>query len=119
MTKNSLDPHFQPDAELRVLRVGAGTPPVPYEGHWLEIYHAALTDRDDDHIGRYCALAVVLDGDQPHRVHRASRRILFAAEEDFETQGFVPDVVFPTGVVEMGDAYIIFYGAADENVGFF
>ncbi len=103
----------------RVLRVGAGTPPVPYDehGHWLEIYHAALSDSDDDHIGRYCALAVVLDRDWPHSVHRAARRILFEAEEEFETQGFVPNVVFPTGVVKEGDDYIIFYGAADENVG--
>ncbi|MGB5298747.1 MAG: hypothetical protein WBN48_08455 [Thiogranum sp.] len=103
----------------RVLRVGGGTPPVPYDepGHWLEIYHAALADSDGDHIGRYCALAVVLDRGWPHSVHRAARRILFEAEEDFERQGFVPNVVFPTGVVKEGDDYIIFYGAADENVG--
>lgn len=123
----SLDGEFlQPDPQEAspvagpwVLRVGGGTPPVPYDepGHWLEIYHAALADSDDDHIGRYCALAAVLDRDWPHSVHRAARRILLEAEEDFERQGFVPNVVFPTGVAKEGDDYIIFYGAADENVG--
>jgi len=116
--------YFQPDEERasqsphpRLLRVGGGTPPVRYEGHWLEIYHAALATEADDHIGRYCAMALVLDSDRPHRIHRASSRVLFAAEEDFEKNGFVPDVVFPTGIVTTGDAYTIFYGAADENVG--
>jgi predicted GH43/DUF377 family glycosyl hydrolase len=26
----------------------------------------------------------------------------------------VPDVVFPTGIVESGDSYLIYYGAADS-----
>ena len=27
--------------------------------------------------------------------------------------GFVPDVVFPTGIVEIGESYLMYYGAAD------
>ena len=32
---------------------------------------------------------------------------------DFERKGFVPDVVFPTGIVETGDSLLVYYGAAD------
>jgi predicted GH43/DUF377 family glycosyl hydrolase len=38
-------------------------------------------------------------------------------ELDFETRGFVDNVVFPTAVVERGEQYLCYYGAADENVG--
>jgi predicted GH43/DUF377 family glycosyl hydrolase len=33
--------------------------------------------------------------------------------ESFERGGFVNDVVFPTGVVERDDQWLIFYGAGD------
>ncbi|RME90094.1 MAG: glycosidase, partial [Verrucomicrobia bacterium] len=33
------------------------------------------------------------------------------------TQGFVPNVVFPTGIVPRGDSLWVYYGAADESCG--
>ena len=39
---------------------------------------------------------------------------IFEPTADFERHGFVPDVVFPTGIVELGDSYLIYYGAADS-----
>jgi len=47
------------------------------------------------------------------------RRILGACgqilvpETDYERQGFVPNVVFPTGIVEQGETMLVCYGAAD------
>ena len=40
-------------------------------------------------------------------------RTLFRPEADFEVAGFVPNVVFPTGVVQDRDALLVYYGAAD------
>ena len=37
----------------------------------------------------------------------------FAPEADFEVAGFVPNVVFPTGVVQDGETLLVYYGAAD------
>jgi predicted GH43/DUF377 family glycosyl hydrolase len=37
----------------------------------------------------------------------------FRPEADFEVAGFVPNVVFPTGVVQDRDALLVYYGAAD------
>ena len=34
-------------------------------------------------------------------------------ESPFEVNGFVPNVVFPTGVVRDGDSLLVYYGAAD------
>jgi predicted GH43/DUF377 family glycosyl hydrolase len=36
---------------------------------------------------------------------------------DFEQQGFVPNVVFPTALIESGDSLNIYYGAADTCIG--
>ena len=52
-------------------------------------------------------------------VPRLSTRLLLrpqdvpASRDDFEVAGFVPNVVFPTGVVQDGDALLVYYGAAD------
>lgn len=32
---------------------------------------------------------------------------------NFEVRGFVPNVVFPTGVVQDGEKLLVYYGAAD------
>ena len=34
-------------------------------------------------------------------------------ETDFERTGFVPNVVFPTGIVPDGEKVLVYYGAAD------
>lgn len=101
----------------KVLRIGAGTPPVRFEEGWLEIYHAAVQIAEEDHIGRYCGLAMVLDADKPYEVRREPRHVLLKPTEEFEREGFVSEVVFPTGIVQSGDAFTLFYGAADEQVG--
>src|SRR5208337_1041986 len=38
---------------------------------------------------------------------------IFEPTAEFERSGFVPDVVFPTGVVETEDTFLVYYGAAD------
>ena len=48
------------------------------------------------------------------RILGASGQIL-VPETDFERQGFVPNVVFPTGIVEQGETALVYYGAADTS----
>ena len=94
-------------------RVGAGTPPVRFAGGWLEIYHGNRQPTRAGEVGVYYGGALLLDADEPERVLRRSVDPFFAPEADFETSGFVPNVVFPTGVVQDGDALLVYYGAAD------
>lgn len=94
-------------------RVGAGAPPIRTPDGWLVIYHAGAKPLGNGGVGLYSAGAILLDLDEPHRVVAGSQEPIFAPETDFERQGFVPNVVFPTGVIERGDTLLVYYGAAD------
>lgn len=94
-------------------RVGAGAPPVRVEGGWLEIYHGNRQPARRGDVGVYCGGAALLDLDDPARVVRRTSGPFFVPEADFEVAGFVPDVVFPTGVVPDGERLLVYYGAAD------
>jgi predicted GH43/DUF377 family glycosyl hydrolase len=61
----------------------------------------------------YSTGVLLLDGDNPARILRRTAASVFEPTADFERKGFVPDVVFPTGIVEKGNAYLVYYGAAD------
>jgi len=104
-------------AEWESGRIGAGTPPLEVEGGWLEVYHGNTRPAGAGGVGRYCAGVLLIDADEPARVLRRSAEPIMAPEADFERVGFVPDVVFPTGMVPRGDAVLIYYGAADTNTG--
>ncbi|MFO0915171.1 MAG: glycoside hydrolase family 130 protein [Pirellulales bacterium] len=94
-------------------RVGAGPPPFRVPGGWLAIYHGNRQPTRPGEIGAYHGAAFLLDGDDPARVLRQFPEPFFTPETDFEVAGFVPNVVFPTGVVQDGDVLLVYYGAAD------
>jgi predicted GH43/DUF377 family glycosyl hydrolase len=94
-------------------RMGAGAPPIRVEGGWLEIYHGNRRPTRPGEVGGYYGGAILLDGDDPSRVLRQSSEPFFTPEADFEVAGFVPNVVFPTGVVGDGEVLLVYYGAAD------
>jgi len=80
---------------------------------WLEIYHGNRHSTRPGEVGTYYAGAVLLDPNDPARVLRRSPGPFFGPEADFEVAGFVPNVVFPTGVVRDGGTILVYYGAAD------
>jgi predicted GH43/DUF377 family glycosyl hydrolase len=94
-------------------RVGAGTPPVRVDGGWLEIYHGNRQPTRPGEVGTYATGILRLDQHDPARVLGRSAASVFEPTADYERQGFVPDVVFPTGIVESADSYLVYYGAAD------
>jgi predicted GH43/DUF377 family glycosyl hydrolase len=94
-------------------RAGAGTPPVRTPRGWLEIYHGCRKAQSESGVGVYSAGALLLDLDDPARVIGQSAEPVLVPESDFEREGFVPNVVFPTGIVERHDTALVYYGAAD------
>jgi predicted GH43/DUF377 family glycosyl hydrolase len=84
---------------------------------WLEVYHGNIRPTRIGEVGAYCAGAVLLDKQDPGRMLGRTREPLMVPEADFEKAGFVGDVVFPTGIVDTGDTLLVYYGAADTNVG--
>ncbi len=97
--------------EWEMGRIGGGTPPVRLPQGWLEIYHGSSRGRRGA-VGAYSAGALLLDPDDPGRILGRSPR-LFEPETAFEKEGFVPGVVFPTGIVPREDRVLVYYGAAD------
>lgn len=95
-------------------RVGAGAPPIRTHAGWLEIYHSSgPTARRPSGVGSYCAGAALMDLDNPQKVIGRCSQLL-VPETEYERHGFMPDVVFPTGIVSHGDTIHVYYGAADQ-----
>jgi len=93
-------------------RVGAGTPPLRTSQGWLEIYHGNSRREADAGIGIYSSGALLLDLDRPQKILHAAGQ-MFVPETEYEREGFVPNVVFPTGIIQQGDNVLVYYGAAD------
>ena len=93
------------------MRIGASLVPIRTDDGWLEIYHGA------DRMNRYGMGALLLDHGDPTKVLARSTRPVLTAEEPYEHDGFLHDVVFPSGHVPMdgGERIRIFYGAADSR----
>jgi predicted GH43/DUF377 family glycosyl hydrolase len=98
-------------------RVGAGTPPVRTTGGWVEIYHGNRHPTQAGEVGMYSTGVLLLDLDKPAKIRRRTTASIFEPTADFERRGFVPDVVFPTGIIETPDSYLVYYGAADCCTG--
>lgn len=95
-------------------RVGAGTPPIRTKDGWLAIYHGNDQKPGESGIGTYSAGAVVMDPLKPSRI-LADHGPILVPESDYECQGFVPNVLFPTGIIPRKETALIYYGAADES----
>lgn len=107
-------PLLSGDGAREAHRVGAGAPPVRTSAGWLEIYHGnGPSPVGGSAVGRYSAGAVLLDYHDPRRIIGRCSEVL-VPQRTYERQGFVPDVVFPTGVVPRGETVLVYYGAADE-----
>lgn len=98
-------------------RVGAGAPPLRTPLGWLEIYHGNRRPTEPGAVGQYVAAAIVLDAEDPSRVVARSVEPLFTPTEPFEREGFVADVVFPTGIVARQNRLVVYYGASDTYTG--
>jgi len=98
-------------------RVGSGTPPLLIDEGWLTLYHGSAPSNIAGTVGRYAAGALLLDRDDPSRVIARSSDPIMLPTTSYETNGFVPDVVFPTAMFETGDDLQVYYGAADTCTG--
>ena len=94
-------------------RVGAGTPPLRTSAGWMEIYHGNSRREQDNGVGGYSAGVLLMDLENPRRILGTAAQV-FVAETEYERQGFVPSVVFPTGIVQRGENVLVYYGAADS-----
>lgn len=93
--------------------VGSGCPPIETEHGWLVIYHGVK-----DMIKGYeysCCVALMELTNPTIEIARLPYP-LFKPELNYELNGDVDDVCFPTGTVIIDDKLYIYYGAADELI---
>ncbi|HEY2910990.1 MAG TPA: glycoside hydrolase family 130 protein, partial [Gemmataceae bacterium] len=106
-------PLILPSHDWQSGRVGAGPPPIRISEGWLAIYHGNRLPSRPGEVGAYSAGAMLLDADDPRRILKRTTEPFMRPEADFETTGFVPNVVFPTGLIQTGEKLSVYYGAAD------
>lgn len=109
----------------RSARVGAGAPPVATAVGWLLPFHGA-TSIEEGNV--YSMGWCVLDLETPETVRYVSHAPALTPEAPYEIEArSIPQVdmanfrtgvrvVFPQGMVERGDDYVVYYGAADVSV---
>ncbi len=92
---------------------GAGCPPIETDRGWIFIYHAAY-ECDGELI--YKAHCILLDLHNPLKIIASLPYCLFEPEYEWEIEGNVRNVVFPTGCLLKNDLIYIYYGAADTRI---
>ena len=95
-------------------KIGGGTPPIKTKKGWLMIYHGVQQLDPTNFI--YRAGIALLDLEDPGKVVYRSKEPILEPVEDYEIEGDVPNVVFPTGLVEKDGTLYLYYGAADTTV---
>ncbi len=104
-----MDPLYKHESRY----IGGGCPPIETKHGWLVIYHG-VEKISKMHV--YSACAALLKLDDPSIEIARLPYVLFSPEHDWEINGVVNNVVFPTGTALFGDTLYIYYGAADEQI---
>jgi predicted GH43/DUF377 family glycosyl hydrolase len=104
---------MEPRYGHEVSYIGGGCPPIETEHGWLLIYHG-VHDTTQGYV--YSACAALLDLNDPSKEIARLPYVLFSPEHEWELNGEVNNVVFPTGTSLFGDTLYIYYGAADERI---
>ena len=95
-------------------KVGPGLPPLKTPKGWLLIYHH-VEIADSGKI--YSAKAALLDFNDPSKVIARLPYDILRPEAPYEKEGFINNVVFPTGGFIENDILYVYYGAADTSIG--
>ncbi|WP_160691283.1 glycoside hydrolase family 130 protein [Clostridium sp. C2-6-12] len=94
------------------VKIGAGAVPIETSEGWLLLYHGVSTTCNGF---VYSMGAAILDIDKPSKVLYRCKDYILTPEKNYETTGFVPNVVFPCATLhdEETGRIAIYYGAAD------
>ena len=95
------------------VKVGAGPPPIRTEDGWLLLYHGVKKFGGNM---VYRVGAALLDHREPHKMLGRTPGWIFGPSAGYETNGYMPNVVFPCGCLVRGDELWMYYGAADTSV---
>jgi predicted GH43/DUF377 family glycosyl hydrolase len=104
---------LDPKGTYEVAYIGAGGPPIETIDGWILIYHGV----QEIPSGRiYHAQAALLQLEKPEIEITRMELPLFSPTKQWEIEGEVNDVVFPTGHALFGNDLYVYYGAADKHI---
>ncbi len=94
------------------LKIGAGPVPIELDDGWLLFIHG-VNRTCNGYV--YSIGGIILEKDDPSKVKARCKQFLLTPEMDYETTGFVPNVIFPTcALVDAPTGRIaLYYGSAD------
>jgi len=92
-------------------KFGIAAPPIETQYGWLMFYHRATIPGSI-----YKVEAALLHLDDPSNVISLTDATLLEPEMDYETNGLVPNVVFPCGAILLDGNIYLYYGGADKVV---
>ena len=110
----SLDTHVLPLQRMNSDQLEVGAPPVATEYGWLFVY-ANIRHYYTPGFRDFTIEAVLLDRQNPMKVIGRIRESLLRPEVNYEHDGIVPQVVFPSGAIIDDDTFYLYYGAADTT----
>ncbi|APZ44771.1 glycosidase [Polaribacter reichenbachii] len=92
-------------------KIGAAANPIKTNKGWLVMYHGVDTG------SVYKVGALLLDLEDPTIVIARTKNYIMEPEEYYEKVGLIiPNVVFPTSLVEKDGLLYIYYGACDTSI---
>lgn len=116
-----------PEQPWESIKIGGGTPPVMTRYGWVVIYHGITGGlMEGAHFPKqhltYSAGVLVLDAARAGSILYRSATPLLSPEVPAEQEGFVPNVVFPTGIDQRPEpddpeGFDVYYGMADTRIG--
>lgn len=98
--------------------LAGSTPLIRYKGEWLGFFHSYLNEQDFNR-RRYFVGAFTINEHPPYKITRISREPIMRAEMDYDhdlrwaEQGWLPNVVFPCGLIKRDDRFYMSYGWQD------
>ena len=102
---------MEPKYPWEFIQIGNCGSPILTDAGWLLFTHGVGAMR------KYSLGCVLLDRDNPAKVvGRTAEPVLTAVDAD--RSGYVPNVVYTCGVLEVGERLLVPYGISDSAVGF-
>jgi len=92
-----------------------GTPPIKTKYGWI-LFYANIQNYHSPKPTIYGIEAVLLDLKNPSKIIGRTNDPLLIPKHYYETEGNVPNVIFPSGAIEKDNYIYLYYGAADTKV---
>ena len=88
-----------------------GAPPIKTDRGWLFIYSAeSMSDT-------WTISAALTDLNEPHKLISKTPGFILQPTTDYEREGLVPNVTFPSAAVIVDEDLYVYYGCADTVIG--